>query len=54
MIYNNYNELVDKINIILKNENLLNKIAENGYQLSFRHTYDERSKLLIDFLKGAI
>lgn len=54
MIYNNYNELKDKIDILLKNDNILKSISEKGYELSFKHTYDERAKLLIDFLKGVV
>jgi hypothetical protein len=54
MIYNNYNELIDKINILLKNEDILKSVSEKGYELSIKHTYDERAKLLIDFLYNKI
>lgn len=54
LIYNNNDELIQKIKMALDNQCLLNTIAENGYKLSPRHTYDARAKILLDFLEDKI
>lgn len=53
-MYKNANELVSKIKEGLANKLLLNTIAENGYELSKKHTYNQRVKHLLKFLANKI
>ena len=54
MFYNNDDELVEKIKVLLDNQVLLNSIAESGYKLSSNHTYDVRARFLVNFLYNKI
>ena len=47
MIYNNENEMFENINLLLSNELLREKISNNGYELSKKHTYLERCKKIL-------
>jgi hypothetical protein len=47
ILYNNEIEMFESINLLLSNEILRNKIANNGYELSKKHTYFERCKEIL-------
>ncbi|MGD0342910.1 MAG: glycosyltransferase [Bacteroidales bacterium] len=51
MLYADLDELSSKIKMLLSDNNLLNSLAENGYKLSQKHTYDTRARFLIEHLK---
>jgi spore maturation protein CgeB len=51
MFYKDINEIIDKIQMLLSNEKILNDIAEKGYLLSRQHTYNERAKSLMVLLE---
>ena len=51
LIYDDLAELRDKIQYALDYPHRREQIAENGYQLSKRHTYDERVKSLVTLLQ---
>ena len=52
LIYGNLSELRDKIQYALDHPRQREQIADNGYQLSKRHTYGERVKSLVSLLAG--
>lgn len=53
IIYNNFDDLDDKVNYYLKNENERKKIELAGLNRSKKdHTYFERSKTLIEIIKN--
>jgi len=54
LIYKNPQEAIDKIKKGLTNESFLNTIAENGYELSKKHTYNKRASHLIKYLEKQI
>jgi hypothetical protein len=54
LIYHDLAELRDKIRYALDHPQRREQIAENGYQLSKRHTYDERVKSLVTLLQGKV
>lgn len=51
LIYHDHSELRDKIHYALDHPQQREQIAENGYALSRRHTYDERAKALVALLE---
>ena len=48
ILYSNLNEAIEKIEFVLKTNNILDEIASKGYQLSFNHTYEERAKTILN------
>lgn len=50
-MYRNGQELIDKIKAGLADPDALNTIAEFGYILAKKHTYNQRAKKLIKFLE---
>lgn len=50
MLYDNDRDLLKGIRMLLDDPILLNNIADEGYKLSTKHTYDARAKTLVDFL----
>jgi hypothetical protein len=49
---NNLNGLIDKINFLKNNPDLIDKIAESGYNKVIKHhTFDERAKKFIEIIK---
>jgi hypothetical protein len=51
LIYSHFDELSSKITGVLEHQDLLDKIAAGGYELSKKHTYEVRAGYLLDFLK---
>jgi Glycosyl transferases group 1 len=51
LIYHDLAELREKIQYALDQPRQREEIAENGYQLGKRHTYDERVKSLVSLLR---
>ena len=51
VIYKNDEEMIEKIKFLLNSESKRNEIANNGYKLAKRHTYDKRAWELMDILK---
>jgi spore maturation protein CgeB len=55
VVYNNINDLFDKINYYLSNDKERNEISSNGFnKVKKKHTYLERSKQLINIIKENI
>lgn len=52
--YKNLNDLASVVKTLLNNEELKNKIADNGYDLSKKHSYFIRAGQLIDFVEKKI
>lgn len=53
--YNDHNDLIEKINYYLNNENERNQIAKNGYShVMEKHTYLERMKYFINIINEII
>jgi spore maturation protein CgeB len=49
VMYETYDELIDKINFLIKNENKINEISNSGYNKVVKnHTYDNRA---LEFIK---
>jgi spore maturation protein CgeB len=48
MLYKNDEEMFHYIDLLLSDDNLRNKIANNGHLLSEKHTYLERCKKLLE------
>jgi len=48
VLYNSIDEIIEKTKYLLNNNNQLNEIAEKGYELSFKHTYKERAKKILE------
>lgn len=52
LIYSNEKEMLDKIDFIIKNDDMIPQISKNGYnKIISNHSYDVRAKQLIDILK---
>ena len=51
LLYKDKQELTQKIDKYLKKYETLGRIAQEGYNLSKQHTYDNRAKLLLDIYK---
>lgn len=54
LLYKNENELLDRLNDVLTNEDMYNKLSKSGYELSKHHTYKQRILKLLDYLKGKV
>jgi len=54
MLYSNEQDMIDKIGSLLNDDCLRNSIAENGYELSKRHTYNVRVKALLNDISDMI
>jgi len=52
LIYTNIEEMVDKTKKILENDELRTKISNNGLDSAKQHTYKERLKTIVEFLKN--
>jgi spore maturation protein CgeB len=52
MIYKNEQELLEKVRLLIDNQDLLDKISNNGYVLSKEHTYTKRMETLIEVIKN--
>lgn len=52
MLYATQDELLEKVEYLLKNEDVLNNITKNGLTLAKRHIYRERCKQLICYLQA--
>ena len=51
--YSNYNELIDKINFLNKNQHVIDEISKKGLEnVLNNHTYDNRAKLFVDIING--
>jgi spore maturation protein CgeB len=51
VIYNDENELFDKLNILSSDNNLITKISSSGYELvKNNHTYDNRVDNLLTII----
>lgn len=48
MMYNTKDEMLNKIKTLLSNEDLMRSMAKSGYELSKKHTYDERVKQILN------
>lgn len=48
LMYNNINDLCEKIEKYLKNDKEIDRISKNGLELSKLHTYDDRIQKIID------
>lgn len=52
-LYKNTHELLDKLDLLISNKQLREKIQNNGYHLAInQHTYDHRAKQLIDIFNN--
>jgi hypothetical protein len=55
VIYNNENELFEKIELLSSNNDLINKISNSGYELvKNKHTYDNRVEVLLNIINNYI
>jgi spore maturation protein CgeB len=54
VFYKNISELHDKLDLLIKNDHIIDMISNNGYELSNRHTYFNRVGKLIKLLKKAV
>jgi hypothetical protein len=55
VIYNNENELFEKIELLLSNNDLITKISNSGYKLvKDKHTYDNRVDVLLNIINNYI
>ena len=54
LFYRNFDELQIKITAILANNTLRSSIAQNGYDLSKKHTYEIRAKSLVKYIRTKI
>ena len=56
LLYKNEDDLIYKLKNTLNNDNLMDILSSNGYELSKKHTYEIRMKYLIKYLndKGII
>lgn len=55
VIYNNEDELFDKINFLLFKNDLIKKISNSGYELvKNKHTYDNRVDVLLNIINDYI
>jgi len=55
VMFSNYDEAIDKIKILLDNPELINKIAESGYnKVINNHTFDVRAKEFINIIEKYI
>ena len=52
LIYSTFEELIEKLKMILENYSLRTTIESNGLELSQRHNYNARVKFLLDYIKG--
>jgi len=51
LLYKSQQELTEKIDKYLKKYETLDKIAQEGLELSKQHTYDKRAELLLSIYK---
>ena len=52
VIYNDTDDLIDKIDYLIKNQNIIDTISKKGYENVIKnHTYDKRAEELISILK---
>ena len=55
VIYNNENELFEKIELLSSNNDLINKISNSGYELvKNKNTYDNRVEVLLNIINKYI
>jgi spore maturation protein CgeB len=51
VVYNNENELFEKLELLSYNNDLITKISNSGYQLvKNKHTYDNRVDVLLNII----
>ena len=51
VFYDDIHDLIDKVKYMISNEEFRNKIAQNGYELSRKHTYKKRICDLLNQIK---
>jgi spore maturation protein CgeB len=55
VIYNNENELFEKLEFLSSNDELIGKISNSGYELvKNEHTYDNRIEVLLNIINNYI
>lgn len=55
VLYKNKDELLDKLNYLLTNENEIKKVSQRGFdKVSTKHTFDKRSEELLSIINNHI